>query len=371
MKTPPPPGTVLAHSPASTKIYLSSPGIARAPDGTLFAKGDEHGPGSTENRNAVTRLFRSVDGGRHWETLPSAEGIYWASLFFANDALWMLGVSRQNGPIVLRQSRDGGRTWTEPSDRRRGLLRADGGYHGAPTPVLMAGGRIWRGFEHVAPGVRWGACFSPFLLSAALDSDWMDSGNWSETNRHAYDPMLAGGRFRGWCEGNAVEIPGGGVGNLLRVHTLDLPEQAGLLRASDDGRVLHPPDRETFRDFPGGCKKFTVRKDPHGDVWWSLTSVARRIHDGVPVERTRNELALVRSTDMKRWEIRSIVLRHPDVRRHGFQYADWIIDGDDLLAVVRTAWDDTHVGAHSQHDANFLTFHRIARFRDRVEPLPE
>ncbi|MFY7951958.1 MAG: exo-alpha-sialidase, partial [Armatimonadaceae bacterium] len=210
-----------------------------------------------------------------------------------------------------------------------------------------------------------------FLLSAPLDSDWMDAANWIQTNRLGYDPGLIGGRFQGWCEGNAVELPGGGVGNFLRVHTLELPEQGGVLRASDDGRVLHSPDRETFRDFPGGCKKFTVRKDPRSAAWWSLTSVARRRHDGVPVERTRNELALVRSTDLKFWEIRAIVLRHPDVRRHGFQYADWIFDGDDLLAVVRTAWDDAHGGAHSQHDANYLTFHRIARFRDRLEPLPD
>lgn len=362
-----PPGTVLAHSPASTRIYLSSPGIARLPDGTLVAKGDEHGPGSTENREAVTRLFRSSDGGRRWENLPSVRGIYWASLFVHADALWLLGVSRQNGPIVLRCSRDRGHSWTSPVDQSSGLLRGDAGYHGAPTPVLVAKGRVWRGFEHVQPGARWGACFSPFLLSAPVDWDWMDARSWTATNRHGYDEMWAGGRFRGWCEGNAVELPDGGVGNLLRVHTLDLPEQAGLLKASDDGRVLHAPDFRTFRDFPGGCKKFTVRRDPRTGHWWSLTSVARRLHDGVPVERTRNELALVRSRDFENWEIRAILLSHPDVRRHGFQYADWIFDGDDLLAVVRTAWDDAHGGAHSQHDANYLTFHRVKSFRERTE----
>lgn len=367
MKPSPPPGTVLAHSPASTGIYLSSPGIARLQDGGLVAKGDEHGPGSTENRVAVTRLFRSDDNGNRWRTLDSVPGMYWASLFAARGALWLLGTARQNGPIVLRRSDDGGKSWTDPSGSRSGGLREDGRFHGAPTPVLSARGRIWRGFESVAPGVRWGPCFSPFLLSAPLDSDWMDARNWIESERRPFEAGLLGGRFGGWCEGNAVETPEGGVGNLLRVHTTDLPEQAALLRASDDGTRLHPPDLGCFRDFPGGCKKFTVRRDPKTGFWWSLTSVARRIHAGVTIERTRNELALIRSTDLRQWEIRAILLSHADVRHHGFQYADWIFDGDDVLAVVRTAWDDAVGGAHSQHDANYLTFHRVTGFRDRHE----
>ncbi len=44
--------------------------------------------------------------------------------------------------------------------------------------------------------------------------------------------------------------------------------------------------------------------------------------------------------------------------RVGFQYADWQFDGDDLVAVVRTAW-----GAGNYHDANFITFHRVKNFR--------
>lgn len=45
----------------------------------------------------------------------------------------------------------------------------------------------------------------------------------------------------------------------------------------------------------------------------------------------------------------------------GFQYADWLIDGDDMLVVSRTAW----TGAPNYHDANFITFHRVWSFRDK------
>jgi predicted neuraminidase len=57
--------------------------------------------------------------------------------------------------------------------------------------------------------------------------------------------------------------------------------------------------------------------------------------------------------------VQRVLLQHPDTKAHGFQYVDWLFEGDDIIAVCRTAWD----GAHNAHDANHLTFHRIADFR--------
>ncbi|MGB5875183.1 MAG: exo-alpha-sialidase, partial [Bacteroidota bacterium] len=64
-----------------------------------------------------------------------------------------------------------------------------------------------------------------------------------------------------------------------------------------------------------------------------------------------------------KWSIRSVVLRSLDVEKTGFQYIDWLFDGEDIIAVSRTAFDDGLGGAHNQHDANFITFHRIEGFR--------
>ena len=50
----------------------------------------------------------------------------------------------------------------------------------------------------------------------------------------------------------------------------------------------------------------------------------------------------------------------PDVPRADVRLT---MDSDDLVAVSRTAYDDYEGGAHSAHDANFLTFHRIKNFR--------
>jgi hypothetical protein len=77
----------------------------------------------------------------------------------------------------------------------------------------------------------------------------------------------------------------------------------------------------------------------------------------------RNTLALVNSADLRKWEIRCVLLHHPDADKHAFQYVDWQFDGNDIVAVSRTAWDDDAGGAHNFHDANFMTFHRVRNFR--------
>ena len=71
--------------------------------------------------------------------------------------------------------------------------------------------------------------------------------------------------------------------------------------------------------------------------------------------------------DLKTWEVRSVLLYRPDTVTHGFQYADWLFEGDDLIAVSRTAFDDRHGGARNQHDANYMTFHRVENFRTRTQ----
>ena len=60
------PGVVIAHWPASSQIYVGSPGIAILRDGVYLAKCDEFGPATTEHQRAVTHVFRSDDRGATW-----------------------------------------------------------------------------------------------------------------------------------------------------------------------------------------------------------------------------------------------------------------------------------------------------------------
>ena len=163
---------------------------------------------------------------------------------------------------------------------------------------------------------------------------------------------------------------------MLRVDLPGLPEQAAMVEVSADGTKATFDPATGFVDFPGGAKKFTVRKDPQGAGYWSLATIvpARHAGGGRP-GGIRNTLALVHSADLRTWETRAILLYHPDPAKHGFQYVDWQFEGNDLIAAVRTAWDDAEGGAHNHHDANYLTFHRWPNFRQLTRaddvPMPE
>ena len=81
-------------------------------------------------------------------------------------------------------------------------------------------------------------------------------------------------------------------------------------------------------------------------------------------ELYRNILSLSVSDDLINWEVIKELQRHPDPKYHAFQYVDWDFDGDDIVYASRTAYDDDYGGANRAHDANFLTFHRIEKFRN-------
>jgi hypothetical protein len=367
------PGVVIDHLPAASRQYIGSPSIAILPDGAYVAAHDIFGPGSTFSR---TVLLASTDRGHSWQRRAVIEGAFWSTLFMHRDALYLMGASKQFGNTVIRRSDDGGRTWTEPQDGNSGLLLDDGQYHCSPQPVLIHNGRIWRAMEDGRNGLIWGLRFRAFMMSAPVDADLLRADSWTCSDRLARDPKWLDGKFGGWLEGNAVATPEGRVVNILRVDYPTGGGKAATITICDDGRTSSFDPETGFYDFPGGSTKFTIRFDPVSKHYWSLANwVPQRHRDqGRKPAATRNTLALIRSADLRNWEVRSIVAYHPDVVKHGFQYPDWLFDGDDLVAVSRTAYDDGLGGANNFHDANYLTFHRIADFRsaDHVElpPLP-
>lgn len=357
--TPPPPGVVIHHSPPSSGLFVGSPSIVRLPNGALLASHDYFGPRSREYQVARSRVYRSTDGGVTWSQAAELDGAFWSGLFAHRGQAYLLGTNRHHGDVVIRRSADG-RTWTTPSV----LLK--GQWHTAPVPVVEHRGRLWRGIEDAMNGERWGERYRARVLSVDTDADLLRPSSWrvTEPPLARVTSWLPGNGFAAWLEGNAVVSPEGELVNLLRVDTPGLPEKAALVRVSPDGRSAAFNPTADLLDFPGGAKKFTIRRDPSGSGYWALATVA---DPGLVGQRrpasVRNQLALVYSPDLRRWEIRSLLIRHPDIARHGFQYADWVFDGDDILAVVRTAWDDAEGGARNNHDANFLTFHRWKAFR--------
>lgn len=362
-----PPGVVICHSPQSSGRYIGSPSLVVLTNGDYLASHDFFGPKSRELDCPTTRLFRSTDRGATWREAGVPLCQFWSGLFVHRGAVYLMGPEKAHGRLVIRCSCDGGETWTEPRDATTGVL-AVGQFHTAPVPVVEHAGRVWRACEDASNGTKWGERYQAGMFSAPADADLLNATSWTASNFLPRDAKWNAGDFGGWLEGNAVVTRDGRIVNVLRVETATLPERAALVNVSADGRKAEFDPATGFIEFPGGAKKFTIRFDPVSDRYWSVASV---FGDGEKLRgrpgAVRNTLALTASPDLRHWTVRAVLLAHPDVARHGFQYVDWQFDGADLIAVCRTAADDATGGAHNYHDANYLTFHRWANFRMRTD----
>jgi hypothetical protein len=354
------PGVIVDYSPAASRIYIGSPSLVILPDNTYAASHDFFGPGSSRDTTAV---FGSLDKGKTWKKFTELTGQWWSTLFVHHNALYILGTSREYGHTVIRRSQDGGRTWTNPVDANSGLLLADAKYHCAPVPVVIHNGRLWRAMEDAMGPGGWGTCFRAFMMSAPVEADLLKADNWTCSTRLPGNTNWLTNDFRGWLEGNAVVTPAGKLVDILRCDTISPNEKAAIVSISEDGKTAVFDPQKGFVDFPGGAKKFTIRPDKSSGQYWTLATIVPAQHRRLKPGGVRNTLALTCSPDLTNWTVQCILLYHSDTIKVGFQYVDWQFEGDDIVALCRTGFDDGLGGAHNNHDANFLTFHRFANFR--------
>ena len=359
------PGSTISNSTRPEDLYHGTPSIVILPDGSHLASHDFFGAASG---NRFASIRRSTDNGLTWREIANLDAS-WSNLFIHHGALYFMGPNRARNQVVIRRSDDGGFTWTEPTSSANGILLT-GSFHSSAMPILIHNGRIWRSMEDQnGPSPEWGRVFRAFMMSAPVNANLLDSSTWTTSNILATSTNWLGGKMNGWLEGNAVAAPDGSVKNILRVDTNPNQDNiAAVIHHSTDGRTAsfdptgrpdsNPADLSGFITLPGATKKFVIRRDPLTGIYWSLTSHIMPQDLGGNPERTRNTLALIRSSDLFNWEIRSIVLHHPGVEKYGFHYVDWQFVDDDLAVASRSAWN-----ADDQHNSNMILFHRIANFR--------
>lgn len=354
-----PPGVVIHNSPAVTHRYVGSPSIVIMPDGTYIASHDYFG-----NRISETFVYRSADRGRSWTRIAELKSLTWASLFNRGKELYLIGVSPKctmgYGDFVIRKSLDQGRTWTEARDEKSGLIRR-GHYHCAPVPIVRHQGRYWRALENMGQAWGWGP-FSALMTSIPVKADLLDAGQWLLSNEVKYNAEWKAGATA-WLEGNAVVSPEGEVKDILRV-AYGPDDVAAMASVSPDGKHLSFQPQTDFIHFPGAAKKFTIRYDKKSRKYWTLSNfVLSKDRYDADNGSIRNTQVLMYSADLKQWCIADTVLTCDRPELYGFQYVDWQFDGKDIIFVSRTAWKDETGNPPRQHDANYLTFHRIRDFR--------
>lgn len=365
--------TEIRYQPEKSQIYLGSPSIVRAPDNALIAYHDYFGK-LDNHKVCLSEIYRSEDEGETWENVYHVIGAFWGALFATEDAVYLISCYAAHHMVVLRKSVDGGYTWTTPDSSENGLLFPDAQWD-TSAPVQILNGRVYRDVEPTVP-YFCPAEFYASVISAPLDSNLLNSQNWTVSNKLRFDamemkkyhPELVPGddlKNYGWLEGNVLEKPdGSGLCNLMRIH-LGVGNKAAFLELSPDGKTLSFDYENGIIDFPGGSSKFTIRRDPVTKRYFALSNP-------VPCDQhlwCRNQLVASWSDDLRHWHTFHTVLRddsglnkEDSIRLTGFQYPDWQIDGDDMICAVRTAYR----GANTFHNSNRITFHRIKDFRKKA-----
>ncbi|MDB4582477.1 glycoside hydrolase [Draconibacterium sp.] len=358
------PGIVVDYVPASTNTYVGSPSICILPNGDYVASHEFFGPASTEWEAALTVIFKSSDKGKTWKKISKINGQFWSNLFVHKEILYIMGTWNHDGNFIIRRSLDNGITWSNPDDNKTGLL-FKGQYHTAPMPMVIHNGRLWRAIEHpVSFDESLDTRLCPMVISAPIDADLLNAANWTATNYLPYDSTYLEGKFNNWLEGNVVITPNGEMVNMLRVATSEKGrELAAVVNITEDGEKVSFDPTTGFMDFVGGAVKFSVRYDQKSKLYWTISNMVDDEYAYMDAAKVRNKLVLKSSSDLKKWNINQVLLYHPEVKYHGFQYIDWQFDGKDIIFLSRTAYDDEFGGAHNYHDANYITFHRIINFR--------
>ena len=347
---------------------ISNACIARLPDGSLLAA-------CTGCKDAEgVAMFRSTDGGATWArygNYSSAVNIIenYTNLFVKGNDIYLFGVGPNRNGLRISKSSDNGLNWTVPEDETTGLILT-GTYHTAQVPCIVSGGRIWRACETYNDD---DASKKPFVLSAPEDADLLDAASWTVTNTVTTTTYYIGSdRISSMIEGNAVEAPDGSVVNLIRSNSMASSNYATILHVTGTNILSYDPSSDWVA-MPGGGKKFTVRYDAESHLYWSLTNPhtegtfthAGIYAAGLQMSLRRNRLVLVSSPDLRTWTERANVLTDPDPFFHGFQYADWVVDGNDLAVVIRAAFPEVRGLPVRQHDANKFIFLKIKNFRNK------
>ncbi len=369
------PGKALAHSPQSQGINLGSPSIVVLPDGTYVASHDLFGRNWKEKKGTTSLVYHSIDKGVTWRCVARVNNQNWSSLFWHNEALYLVGSGYPKCGFSVRKSIDKGVTWTEAKDEKSGLI-VKHNISSSPMPVLVTGGRVFTTHEGTGakPKPRGWAHQTSFILSAPADSDLLDASNWTKSNEVIIPNEMAVSAHVGWLEGNPVQCKSSGkIFNILRTHGVT-DEIAAFYEISSDGKKVTLDTYDMFIRMPGACKKFYIVYDEKSGMHYALSNWTMERDRGrvtncphkIKAERTRNTLALSRSKNLMDWEMFSIILHDEDIDHSGFQYPTAVIEGDDLLILSRTAFFDGKEKAEHQHNSNFITFHRVKNFRERT-----
>lgn len=347
--------------------YLCSPSMIRHPDGYLLAAMDLFGRDFAAREKGVLRgspqnltlIFRSDDDGATWHYVCELMPCFWPRMFMHNGDVYILAVSTEYGDLLIGKSTDGGKSFGTPVALLRGSngKACNNGIHKNPQNMLIHNGRLYGTLE-------WGSWrngtfhHAAMVMSCDVNDDLLVPENWSFTEPVKFDPNYP--EFEGMSEftmtieGTIAITPDGRMLDILRF------DKPGYVIAYEVDQTDHEAQLKYSHliKFNAGRIKFMIKYD---EVSKKYYTIANRDYDHSLDYPPRNLLSLMSSTDLENWEFVSDLIdyRHENFKKVGFQYVDFLIEGDDIIYQCRTAMNN----AVSLHDTNYMTFHKIENFR--------
>lgn len=324
---------------------LHHPQILVRPDGSLLAYVEHTGHYGSKIGSYV---YQSTDRGECWTQVATLYSPASATLFEFQGSPCLLGVegSRGSAPAVLRRSADGGVTWRDAEMLGGPKFRGAG----AGAPVVQ-GARLWQVFARVYQSDQG------FTQSLAVASAPIDTGLQSTSWEWTRELLLTG--YSGFVWDLSVLVPGQGstptligrnYGHSPRfVADLATDKNQWVIR---DGPAPAPP--------AGQVRSSRLDKDPKTGDYLVLTSDPSQAEDN-------SALVLQGSKDLMSWTPRTTLVRKSPGSATRFGHADWAIDGEDLVVLVRA---DLPAGAGSKsanRTRSTLLFLRVPKFRERTE----
>ncbi len=401
----------IAKSPDAKNMPLYSPSILRLKSGRLVISYTE--ARKKENKDVDFQvILTSDDHGKTWTKRAESPALQ-GRIFEAGGALYYLSTG---AGLPISRSNDEGLTWSDPVD----LTGTDKTWQQTAANVWYANGNVYLVMELRGRKMdAWAAAEkAPVLLRAKLGDDLTKAESWTFASTLPFADIIPGFRENepqidwfgipfypqtyptrnkispgrsfspmGWAEANVVQIldpdnywfdPKGKTFHIFLRALTGMSNYGAMCKVveNDDGTMTTsletvPSGKKIlFVPMPGGQMRFHVLYDEKTKLYWLLSSQttdSMTRAEKLPPERhdlafgERNRLVLHFSKNMIDWCFAGVVAigDSPKESRH---YAAMDFDGNDLVILSRSGDKD----AHSAHEGNMITFHRVKNFRDLV-----